>query len=269
MIEPKNENLSIKKQCRILSLALSTYYYKGAPIDQSELSIMKSIDEIYLENPYYGSRKMSKALKAQGYEVGRKKARRLMREMGIKAIYCAPRTSIPNKGDRVYPYLLNGVDINKPNKVWCTDITYIRLKTGFAYLVAIMDWHSRYVISWKLSNTMDVSFCNEALEEALEIGKPEIFNSDQGSQFTSEKFTSILQSNGIKISMDGKGRCMDNIFIERLWRSLKYEEVYLTEYNDLNEARKGISNYLKKYNNKRPHQSLDYEVPFSVWNCAA
>lgn len=263
MVENKNQ-ISVKKQCDLLSINRSFYYYKGKEIDAEDLKIMSLIDEIYLEHPYYGSRRLSKALQLKGVIVGRKKVRRLMRMMGIAAIY--PRTrmrlSIPGSGHTIFPYLLRGMIIKEPNKVWCADITYIRLENGFAYLVAIMDWASRKVLSWRLSNTMDSDFCVEAYKEAItQYGIPEIFNSDQGSQFTSKDFIQVSIDHGIKISMDGKGRFIDNIFIERLWRSVKHEEVYLNAYSTLEDCRKSLKQYFQKYNAHRLHQSLKYKTP--------
>jgi putative transposase len=222
---------------------------------------MKLIDRLYLAAPFYGSRKMTEELKRAGHPVNRKRVRRLMHLMGLKAIYRRPRTSPPGKGNKVYPYLLNGLKITRPNQVWAADITYIPMSKGFLYLVVIMDWYSRYILSWRLSNSLDSDFCVEALQEALQKGRPEIFNTDQGSQFTSQEFVGILQGFGIKVSMDGSGRYADNLFIERLWRTLKYEEVYLKAYQDTVEARKSLSAYIAFYNTKRPHQSLSYKTP--------
>jgi putative transposase len=226
---------------------------------------MKLIDQQYLERPFYGSRRMTVFLKNQGYRVNRKRVRRLMAIMGLQAIYRRPRTSQPASGHKVYPYLLRGMEITWPNQVWTSDITYIPMTRGFLYLVAIMDWYSRYVLAWRLSNTLDADFCIEALEEALEKGAPEIFNTDQGSQFTSQAFTNLLEQHGVRVSMDGKGRYTDNLFIERLWRSLKYEEVYLKAYSGGKEARLGIGSYLDFYNQERPHQSLGYRTPAEVF----
>ena len=222
---------------------------------------MKLIDRQYLLTPFYGARKMAVWLKSEGQTVNRKRIRRLMQIMGLKAIYRRPRTSNPAWGHKVYPYLLNGLKITRPNQVWATDITYIPLARGFLYLVVIMDWYSRYVLSWRLSNTLESDFCVEALREALRKGRPEIFNTDQGSQLTAEEFTGLLESQGVKISMDGKGRYADNLFIERLWRTVKYEEVYLKAYQDGREARTQLGKYLHFYNIERPHQSLGYKTP--------
>jgi putative transposase len=227
---------------------------------------MRLIDEQYLNTPFYGARRFAEWLKRKGFKVSRRRVRTLMRVMGLEAIYRKPRTTKPNPEHKIYPYLLRGLAITRPNHVWATDLTYIPMKRGFMYLVAIIDWYSRKVLSWRLSNTMESDFCVEALEEALEkYGKPEIFNSDQGSQFTSADFTDVLKDKEIKISMDGKGRCIDNIFVERLWRSVKYEEVYLHAYNSPLEARLGIGRYLNFYNYERPHQGLEYMTPVEVY----
>ena len=226
---------------------------------------MKLIDRQYLATPFYGARRIAAWLKKQGYRVNRKRVRRLMRIMGIRAIYRRPRTSKPAPGHKIYPYLLSGMEITGPNQVWAADITYIPMARGFLYLVAIMDWYSRYVLSWRLSNTLDASFCIEALEEALRKGRPDIFNTDQGAQFTGEAFTGLLQQHGVRISMDGKGRYSDNLFIERLWRTVKYEEVYLKAYQDGRDARVGIGDYFRFYNAERPHQALGYLTPAEVF----
>jgi len=226
---------------------------------------MKLIDRQYLATPFYGARKIAAWLKSQGQRVNRKRVRRLMRVMGLKAIYRRPRTSKPAPGHRIYPYLLGGMKITRPNQVWAADITYIPMARGFLYLVAIIDWYSRYVLSWRLSNTLDASFCVEALEEALKKGRPEIFNTDQGAQFTGEAFTGLLQQHGVRISMDGQGSYNDNLFIERLWRSVKYEEVYLKAYQDGREARIGLGNYFSFYNTERPHQALGYRTPAEIF----
>jgi putative transposase len=226
---------------------------------------MKLIDRQYLMTPYYGARKIAAWLKSRGHLVNRKRIRRLMRVMGLKVIYRRPRTSKPAPGHKIYPYLLSGLKITRPNQVWAADITYIPMVRGFLYLVAIIDWYSRYVLSWRLSNTLDAGFCVEALEEALKKGRPEIFNTDQGAQFTSEAFTSLLEQHRVKISMDGKGSYKDNLFIERLWRTVKYEEVYLKAYQDGRDARAGLSNYFSFYNAERPHQTLDYKTPAEVF----
>ena len=228
--------------------------------------LMKLIDRQYLVTPFYGSRKMAAWLKGQGYKVHRKRIRRLMYIMGIKAIYRRPRASKPAQGHKLYPYLLSGMEITRPNQVWSADITYIPTARGFLYLVAIIDWYSRYVLSWRLSNTLDVTFCVEALQEALEKGRPEIFNTDQGAQFTSETFTRRLEQHDIRISMDGKGSYNNNLFIERLWRTVKYEEVYLKAYQDGRDARINLGNYFRFYNNERLHQTFGYRTPADVYN---
>ena len=226
---------------------------------------MKLIDRQYLATPFYGSRKIAAWLKSQNYSVNRKRVRRLMRIMGLKAIYRRPRTSKPASGHKIYPYLLGGMKITRPNQVWAADITYIPMARGFLYLVAIIDWYSRYVLSWRLSNTLDAGFCVEALDEALKKVKPDIFNTDQGAQFTSEAFTGLLEQHGVKVSMDGKGSYNDNLFIERLWRTVKYEEVYLKAYQDGTEAKIGLGNYFRFYNTERPHQTHSYRTPAEVY----
>ena len=242
-------------------------FYKARLVGESEgnLRFMRLIDEQYTRAPFYGSRKMTKWLVTEGYAVNRKRISRLMEVMGIEAVYPKPKLSQPGEGHKIYPYLLGGITVGRINQVWSTDITYIRMAEGFVYLVAVMDWFSRYVLSWSLSLTMEIDFCMEALRSALRRGRPEIFNSDQGSQFTSEKFTAELAAKKIAISMDGRGRCMDNIFIERLWRSLKYEEVYLKDYESVTAARTGIERYFRFYNQERLHQSLDYRTPAAIY----
>ena len=269
LIDPDHREISITQQCQLLGLPLSTYYYKSVPVSPAQLDQMDAISEIYEEFPSYGTRRMSKAMQEENWPIGRKRARRLMQLLGLEAIYQHPKTSIANPDHKIYPYLLKGMDINRPNQVWCTDITYIRLNTGWSYLMAVMDWHSRRVISWGLSNTMDTNFCTRVLEEALKLGKPEYFNTDQGSQFTSASFTGILLREGIKISMDGRGRYLDNILIERLWRTVKYEDIFISGYETLPEARAGLFVFFSKYNNRRLHQALDYKTPDHVWRNAA
>ena len=264
-MDRQHSSLSVVRQCALLSISRSSVYYQPVPASQENLELMKLIDQQYLERPFYGSRRMTVWLRNQGYGVNRKRIRRLMEIMGLRAIYQRPRTSQPAPGHQVYPYLLRGVAITRPNQVWTADITYIPMARGFLYLVAIMDGYSRYVLSWRLSNTLEVDFCIEALEEALRNGQPEIFNTDQGAQFTSQAFTSLLEQHGIKVSMDGKGRYTDNLFIERLWRSLKYEEVYLKAYAGGKEARAGIAGYFDFYNMERPHQALGYQTPAEVF----
>jgi len=267
MIEPKHERLSIARQCGLVSISRSSFYYEGKGESPLNLALMRLIDAQFLETPWYGSRQMARHLRRLGYSVGRKRVRRLMRLMGLSAIYQGPKTSVPHPAHKTYPYLLRGLRIERANQVWCTDITYIPMARGFLYLVAIMDWASRKVLAWRLSNTMEPDFCVEALEEAIaRHGKPKIFNTDQGSQFTSLAFTQVLKDAGIKISMDGKGRWMDNVFIERLWRSLKYECVYLQAFETGSEARAGIDRWIDYYNNSRPHSSFDGRTPAEVYS---
>jgi putative transposase len=264
-----NEPISISEQCRILNVSRSSYYYKEKGESEKNLEIMNRIDELFLDNPTWGSRQMRNRLRLEGLKVNRKRIQRLMRLMGIEVLYPKKKLSRCNPEHRVYPYLLRGLEINKPNMVWCADITYIRLKHGFVYLVAILDWYSRKVLSWELSNTLDEHFCVSALTDAIDnYGKPEIFNTDQGSQFTGDKFTGILRSENIRISMDGKGRALDNIVVERFWRSLKYEEVYLKDYNSMMECRVGIAQYIEKYNSFRPHSSVGAVTPDMAYRAA-
>ena len=265
MINPDNE-LTISRQCQLLGLSRSSFYSQNKAVSQQELDLMLAIDKIHLALPFYGARKIQVELNNRGFLIGRGKVRRLMRKMGLEAIYRKPRTSIPKSGDHIYPYLLKDLQIERANQVWATDITYLPMAKGFAYLVAIIDLYSRKVMSWRLSNTMDASFCIEALEDAIQrFGPPEIFNTDQGSQFTSDSFTSVLKAHGVKISMDGKGRWVDNVFIERLWRSVKYEEVYLKAYQTMQEARQSLRSYFIFYNQSRFHQTLDYQTPDMVY----
>ena len=240
-------------------------YYEPLGESEENLLLMRMLDEQYTRAPFYGSRRMMKWLETQGFEVSRKRVSRWMGVMGIEAVYPKPRLSQPGEGHKIYPYLLRGIEVTRVNQVWSTDITYIRMARGFVYLVAVMDWFSRFVLSWSLSLTMEVDFCLEALKSALRRGRPGIFNSDQGPQFTSEEFIGELEAREIAISMDGRGRCMDNIFIERLWRSLKYEEVYLKDYSWVTEARDSIARYLRFYNQERLHQSLDYRTPAAIY----
>ena len=267
MVDRKHERLSVTQQCRLVSIARSSFYYAGRGESPLNLCLLRLIDEQFLETPFFGSRQMTRWLRREGYTVSRKRVRRLMRVLGLQAVFQRPRTSQPHPEHRIYPYLLRNLAITRPNQVWCADVTYIPLKQGFLYLVAVMDWASRKVLSWRLSNTLEASFCVEALEEALgRYGAPEIFNTDQGSQFTSLEFTQALKDAGIKISMDGKGRWMDNVFIERLWRSLKYEQVYLAEYTTGSQARAGIGWWTDFYNERRPHSSLDDRTPAEAYN---
>ena len=256
---------SVHRRCELLKISRSGYYYRPQPIPTEELEIMRMVDRQYLLTPFYGARKMAVWLKGQGQVINRKRVRRLMQKMGLRAIYRRPRTSQPGVGHKVYPYLLRDMVVTRPNQVWAADITYIPMAHGFMYLVAIIDWYSRYVLAWKLSNTLDEGFCIEALKEALRNVKPEIFNTDQGSQFTGEAFTEILEENGIRISMDGKGSYNDNLFIERLWRTVKYEEVYLKAYANGREARISLGDYFRFYNTERPHQTLSYRTPAEVY----
>lgn len=264
MVRNNNPELSIREQCDLLDLNRSTYYYEPKPEDEYNLLLMNLIDEQYTRTPFYGSPRLTAWLRRQGHLVNRKRVQRLMGLMGICAIYPTRNTSRPKEGHQVFPYLLEDFEVSRPNQVWSADITYIRLRLGFLYLIAIMDWYSRYVLSWALSNTLDVNFCLEALKEALAKGCPDIFNTDQGSQFTSDDFTGTLSEKEIKISMDGKGRALDNIFVERLWRSVKYENVYLNNYESAKEAYAGIRGYFEFYNHERPHQSLGYRTPAEV-----
>lgn len=263
-MEPEHARLSLRRQCALLGINRASLYYRAVGEGAENLELMRRIDEQYTRCPFYGSRRLTAWLRGQGFEVNRKRVARLMRVMGLEAVYPKPRLSQPGEGHKIYPYRLQQVQIERVNQVWSTDITYIRLAQGFVYLVAVMDWFSRYVLSWALSLTLEVDFCIEALRSALRRGRPEIFNSDQGSQFTSERFTGELEARSIVISMDGRGRCLDNIFIERLWRSLKYEEVYLRDYRAVSEAREGIGRYLQFYNHQRLHQSLGYRTPAAV-----
>ena len=266
MVDRSHPELSVVRQCALLSLSRSSVYSKPAAADAETLALMKRIDAQSLRTPFYGSRRMAAWLRSEGDAVNRKRVRRLMRLMGLQAIYQRPRTSQPAPDHQVYPYLLRDLRIERVNQVWCADITYIPMARGFLYLVAIMDWVSRRVLAWRLSNTLDADFCIEALEDALaRHGRPEIFNTDQGSQFTSSGFTGILSDAEIAISMDGKGRFMDNIFVERLWRSLKYEEVYLHAYETVADARVGIGRWIDFYNDERPHQALGYRTPREVF----
>ena len=268
-IEPEHEALSIARQCELLHLPRSSYYRSGvnlSGVSQADLELMRLIDEEYTRHPFYGSRKIRTFLRRQGYKVNRKRVQRLMRKMGIQSIAPKPNTSMPRKDHKIYPYLLNGMNINRPNMVWCSDITYIRLSGGFVYLTAVMDWYSRYVLSWEISVTMDDDFCVNALESAIRrYGTPDIFNTDQGAQYTGKPFTGVLQNHGIRISMDGKGRAMDNIFIERLWRSVKYEKIYLHDFQNVKELVKELKQYFDFYNFERTHQSLEDKTPAEVY----
>lgn len=262
----RDHALPVNRQCQLLALSRSTYYYQRQGVTAEELELMRLIDECHLTHPYYGSRRIRDWLEDRDRQVNRKRVRRLMHQMGLVALYPKRNTSRRNQAHRVYPYLLRGLQIDRPNQVWAADVTYIPMSRGFLYLIAIIDWYSRKVLSWRLSNTMDTDFCVEALQDAFTyFGQPEIFNTDQGSQFTSEAFTSALQERGIRISMDGKGRWVDNVFVERLWRSLKYEEVYLKAYDSVAEARNSIGVYMTFFNTERRHQSLGRRTPDAVY----
>lgn len=267
MIEPKHRKISIRRQCQLLALPRSSLYYLAHPESDEELRLMREIDQLHLLYPFFGSRQITRWLRRQGEEqINRKRVRRLMRLLGLETIYRKPNLSRANAAHRVYPYLLRGLNVDRPNQVWATDITYIPVQGGYAYLCAVIDWHSRCVLAWELSNTLDATFCVRILERALaQHGTPEIFNTDQGSQFTSTEFTTVLQKHGIKISMDGKGRCLDNVFVERLWRTLKYEEVYLKTYQTLVDAHAQLEHYIGFYNEQRPHSSHDGATPSEVY----
>lgn len=260
----RTDKLPVVRQCELLGLAHSTAYYQPLPVSEEDLALMRRLDELHLKWPFLGARKLRDLLNKDGFEVGRKHVATLMRKMGIAAVYRKPRTSAPGSGreHRVYPYLLKDLAIEQANQVWCADITYIPMAKGFLYLVAIMDWASRRVLAWRTSNTLTADFCVEALKEALaRYGAPQIFNTDQGAQFTSTDFTEVLEAAGVRISMDGKGRWVDNVFVERLWRNLKYEDIYLKAYGSIAEANRGIGIYFEFYNRIRPHQSLDRITP--------
>lgn len=265
MIDPSNR-LPVTRQCELLELNRSAFYYRASPVSSGDLELMRRIDEMHLERPFYGSRRIRDWLQDEGHDVNRKRVQRLMRLTGIMAVYPKPRTSRPGKGHKIYPYLLRGMTVHRPNQAWAADISYLPMARGFLYLVAIIDWHSRKVLAWRVSNTLDSDFCVEALEEALRhYGAPEIFNTDQGAQFTSYAFTDVLKDAGVAISMDGKGRWVDNVFIERLWRSVKYEEVYLHAYESVASARAGLDRYFRFYNAERRHQSLNRQTPDQVY----
>jgi len=257
--------MSIVRQCGLLELARSSFYYQPLGETTMNLALMRWIDEEFTKRPFYGVARMTASLRRLGFEVNPKRIRRLMRLMGLEAIYPKPRLSAAGPGHKVYPYLLKDVTVDRPDQVWATDITYVRLTHGFVYLTAILDWHSRYVLSWELSTSLDTGFCLEALRRALRCSKPEIFNTDQGSQFTSVDFTRCLLNEGIRVSMDGRGRVFDNIFVERLWRSVKYEEIYLHDYQTVPAARAGLSGYFEFYNTERPHEGLGYRTPQEVY----
>jgi putative transposase len=265
-LDRDHPDLSVRRQCAMLGVARSGVYRKPSPANDTDLALMRRIDALHTERPFLGSRRIARMLGEDGLPINRKRVRRLMRLMGIEALGPKPRTTKPAPGHKIYPYLLRDMTIDRPNQVWAADITYIPIGRGFLYLVAVIDWASRAVLSWRLSNTMDASFCVAVLEEALaQYGRPEIFNTDQGSQFTSADFTGVLSKAGASISMDGRGRGMDNVFIERVWRSLKYEDIYLKGYADGREAKAGIGEYFAFYNERRLHQALGYRAPMAVW----
>jgi putative transposase len=266
MIESEKQELSISRQCQLLGLARSSFYYVPQPVRAEDLDLMRKIDELYLQHPCRGSRSMVRQLKRQGIIVNRKHIQRLMRLMGIEAVYPKPRTSRPHPEHRIYPYLLRGLSIDRPNHVWAADITYIPMERGFMYLVAVMDWHSRKILAWRISNTLEPDFCVQALQEALSrYGRPEIFNTDQGAQFTSNDFIQTLKDNQIAISMDGRGRCQDNIFVERLWWTIKHQYLYLHSFDDGSALRKGLDTWINFYNHDRGHSALDNKTPDEVY----
>ena len=266
LLQRDHESLSIRRQCQLLSVARSSIYRPPRPANDNDVELMRRIDQLFTAWPFLGSRRMMAMLNGEGRRINRKRVQRLMRKMGIAALGPKPRTTKPAPGHKIFPYLLRHMVIDRPNQVWAADITYVPIGQGFLYLVAIIDWASRAVLAWRLSNTMDTSFCASALEEALaRFGKPDIFNTDQGSQFTSAAFTGTLAATGVRISMDGRGRWMDNVFIERLWRSLKYEDIYLKGYSDGHEAKAGIARWIEFYNFQRPHQALENRAPMAVW----
>ncbi len=268
-MQREDAGLSIRLQCQILSLPRSTLYYQPQGVSSEELALMRLLDEEYLKHPFFGSRKMADALCRVGHHVNRKRVQRLMRVMGLEALAPKPSVSRSHPEHLKYPYLLRDLEVTRANQVWAADITYIPLALGFVYLVAIIDWYSRAVLAWRVSTALETDFCTRALEEALaRWGRPDIFNTDQGVQFTSEEFTEVLKGQGIRISMDGKGRCLDNVFVERLWRSLKYEEVFLHGYDGVAEARGGIGRYFAFFNEERPHQSLSYRMPMEVYRAS-
>ena len=258
----------MRQQCEWLGLNRSSYYYEPSPETTLNLQLMRLIDEQYMATPFYGWPRMTAFLQSEGYAINHKRVQRLMQKMGIQAIYPKPRTTIPAPGHKIYPYLLRDLEIVRPNQVWSTDITYIPLANGFMYLVAVIDWYSRYILDWRLSNTLDGIFCSDALQQALMLGRPEIFNSDQGSQFTATAFTEILVAAAVRISMDGRGRALDNIFIERFWRSLKYEEIYLKNYATVSALSAGLVHYFDFYNYRRPHQALNYRTPAQLYGAS-
>ena len=264
-MEAGHPRLSLRRQCALLGLARGSWYYQPVGPSAEDVELMRVLDEQYTATPFYGIRRMTAWLRSRGYAVNHKRVGRLLRQMGLEAIYPKPRLSQPAVGHVIYPYLLRGITVNRVNQVWSADITYVRLAGGFVYLVAVIDWCSRYVLSWAVSITMDGAFCVEALEQALRHGQPEIFNTDQGAQFTSLAFTERLKHGGIRISMDGRGRALDNVFVERLWRSVKWEEVYLRDYQSVWDARQSLAQYFGFYNRERLHQALGYRTPAAVY----
>lgn len=265
LIEPAHPDLSIRRQCALLGLSRASYYYTPVAVEPTELLLLRQIDEQYTKTPFYGVRRMTAWLRTQGQRVNHKHVARLLRQLGLVAIYPKRRVSQPAPGHRHYPYLLRDVPVERVNHVWSADITYVRLRHGWLYLVAVIDWFSRYVVAWEVSNTLDDQFCVDALKRALQVGCPTIFNTDQGAQFTSHAFTDCLAAAGIRISMDGRGRALDNIFIERLWRSVKYEEIYLHDYDTIPTARTRLHQYFTFYNTERLHQALDYQTPAHIY----
>ena len=266
LISP-DSRVSLRHQCELLEVCRGSYYYQCCPESEENLALMRRLDELHLEHPVYGSRKLGVLLRREGLEMNRKRVVRLLRLMGIEAIYAKPRTSLPEPGHQIYPYLLRDVEVTGPDQVWCLDITYVPMATGFMYLVAVMDWWSRYVLGWRLSNTMDAAFCVDAWEAALRVGRqaPLISNTDQGAQFTSPMFLDAVESAGVDVSMDGRGRWLDNRFIERLWRSVKYEDIYVQDYGDGLSAGRGLGRWFDRYNQERPHQALDYATPAEAY----
>jgi len=266
MIEPEHPKLSVRRQCELIGLPRSSYYRNPSGESEENLELMRLIDEEYMRHPFYGSRKMRNYLRGFGYRVSRKRVQRLMRLMGLESIAPRKRTTVPGDGHKIYPYLLRNLDIDRPNMVWASDITYIRLRGGFVYLTVVMDWYSRYVLSWEISVTMDDGFCVSALERAPRLnGKPDSFNTDQGAQYTGHAFTRVLKGHGIRISMDGKGRAMDNIMVERLWRTVKYEDIYIKDYETVEDLIKGLKEYFWFYNNERTHQGLGGRTPAEIY----
>jgi len=265
LVEPGHADLSVRRQCELLGLNRSSLYYEAATETGEDLRLMRLLDAEYTAHPFLGSRRLTHWLNEQGEVVNRKRVQRLLRVMGLEAIYPKPKLSAPGRGHKVYPYLLRDVKVEWPDQVWSTDITYVPLAQGFMYLAAVLDWYSRYVLAWRLSNTLDGAFCLDMLEEALSRGRPEVFNTDQGVQFTAQAWTGRLEAAGVQVSMDGKGRCLDNVFVERLWRTVKYEDIYLWRYEAVPELHAGLGRYFAYYNERRPHQSLAYQTPEVVY----